>query len=141
MTGPIVYVGRIEAGRDALALTPVQLGTSTEPELPDEFFEDLARTLDALEAEERRVQTDGARTPFEWGMLIASPARGEHRSLSLLRIAGKLLRLGLDPYPLYTLMIVWNHSRCRPPLPLHEVEALHRWLIRRHRDAAQERSA
>lgn len=66
---------------------------------------------------------DGRRTtpPEEWRRLAAFGVEEGQRNIAIARLAGHLLRRGVDPYLVALLLLGWNESRCRPPLPAEEV--------------------
>ena len=64
----------------------------------------------------------GAGMPHQWRRLIAEGVGEGSRNKAIARLAGMLLRRGIDPYVTLDLVRVWNERRCRPPLDDAEVE-------------------
>jgi hypothetical protein len=62
--------------------------------------------------------------PAEWRRLIADGVREGSRNDSITRIAGHLLRRGIDPDVAQELLLAWNDARCCPPLDGSEVAAI-----------------
>lgn len=62
-----------------------------------------------------------ATPPEEWRRLVAFGVEEGQRNTTIARLAGHLLRRGVDPYMAALLLLGWNESRCRPPLPAEEV--------------------
>ncbi|HXA27645.1 MAG TPA: bifunctional DNA primase/polymerase [Candidatus Angelobacter sp.] len=62
------------------------------------------------------------RLPDEWRSLLHSGVQEGARNDTLASIAGHLLRAGVDAGVAVELLSVWNGARCRPPLPVSEVE-------------------
>jgi hypothetical protein len=60
----------------------------------------------------------------EWRDLIVSGADEGTRDSSVTRLAGHLLRRHVDPLVVLELLQIWNSTRCRPPLPVQDVERI-----------------
>jgi hypothetical protein len=73
--------------------------------------------LDLLRKPAERLKS---KTPEEWRTLIQGVSEGK-RNDTLARIAGMLLRRGIDSYVSLELCLLWNAYRCDPPLPEDEV--------------------
>ena len=70
-------------------------------------------------------------TPVEgWRQLVGQGVTQGERNDAIARFTGHLLRIGVDPHVTMEKMLVWNRSRCRPPLPDTEVEATVRSIAR-----------
>lgn len=63
----------------------------------------------------------GARASAEWQASASAPVPEGRRNQTLARVAGHLLRHGIDAYLALDLALSWNATRCRPPLPEAEV--------------------
>jgi hypothetical protein len=72
-----------------------------------------------------------------WAGIAMTPARGDHRRTAILRLTGKLLADGVDPYLAGALIHSHNRARCIPPLPVAEVDSLIEWTCHRHADALE----
>lgn len=59
--------------------------------------------------------------PSEWRKLITDGVVEGSRNDSITRLAGHLLRKGVDPDVAHDLLLAWNESRCHPPLDRDEV--------------------
>lgn len=62
-----------------------------------------------------------SRTPEDWRRLVLEGAAEGRRNNTVAALAGHLLRRGVDPWVVLGLLLGWNESRCRPPLPSAEV--------------------
>lgn len=60
----------------------------------------------------------------EWRRLIADGVREGSRNDSITRLAGHLLRRGIDPDVAQELLLAWNEARCCPPLGRDEVATI-----------------
>lgn len=58
-----------------------------------------------------------AATPDSWRTLIREGVAEGARNDALARVAGHLLRRYVDPHVALELLLAWNATRCRPPLP------------------------
>jgi bifunctional DNA primase/polymerase-like protein/primase-like protein len=65
--------------------------------------------------------TAKAELPENWRRLVANGVREGGRNNAIARLAGKMLRHGLDPFMALDLCRCWNAQRCRPPLDDAEV--------------------
>jgi hypothetical protein len=79
--------------------------------------------------------TDG-RAPDWWRALVREGVDHGARNDAITRLAGHLLRRGVDPYVTLELVTAWNGLRCRPPLSADEVartvdSIAHREVVRR----------
>lgn len=61
------------------------------------------------------------RPPEWWRRFVADGAVEGTRNNSVARLAGHLLRRGVDPFVVLELCLAWNQARCRPPLDAEEV--------------------
>lgn len=59
--------------------------------------------------------------PEGWRALVTGPIPEGMRNITLTRLAGYLLRRGVDPYVALELLEAWAATRCRPPLDPVEV--------------------
>jgi len=62
-----------------------------------------------------------SRSENEWRNLIRNGAAEGKRNDSIASLTGHLLRHYVDPYVTAELVLMWNESRCKPPLPEEEV--------------------
>jgi hypothetical protein len=76
--------------------------------------------IEALGRSEARAST---RAPDHWRNLWAAGAAEGARNDAVARMAGYLIARRLDPLMVLDVMLSWNASRIRPPLPDREVEA------------------
>lgn len=83
-----------------------------------------------LEALQARRKTPG-RTADEWAVLLAQGVEEGQRNATLASLAGMLLRRGIKPLVVLSLLLGWNAGRCRPPLPDREVAAIVRSIAAR----------
>jgi hypothetical protein len=76
-----------------------------------------------LEILRERTKPAAAGTmPATWRRLVAEGVGEGSRNNAVARLAGKLLRAGVDPYVTLDLVRCWNAQRCRPPLDESELE-------------------
>jgi hypothetical protein len=69
-----------------------------------------------------RESREAERTPPErWVQLVTEGTDEGERNASLASLAGHLLRRYVDPYLTLELLLLWNESRCKPPLSEEEV--------------------
>jgi hypothetical protein len=61
------------------------------------------------------------RPPEEWRKLTQQGVGEGERNNSVASFAGHLLRREVDPFVVLQLLLAWNATRCRPPLPEAEV--------------------
>jgi hypothetical protein len=61
------------------------------------------------------------RPPEEWRALTTDGVSQGARNSSIAALAGHLLRREVDPFVVLHLLIAWNATSCRPPLPEAEV--------------------
>jgi len=73
--------------------------------------------LEMLEREPRAAATPAT----DWRKLVSDGVTEGERNSTAARLAGHLLRRGVDPYVVLELLLTWNLGRCRPPLPAEEV--------------------
>ena len=62
-----------------------------------------------------------AAPPSEWRTLVHDGVAEGLRNASAARLAGHLLRHGVDPHVTHELLQAWNATRCNPPLTEQEV--------------------
>nr|MDA8112213.1 bifunctional DNA primase/polymerase [Nitrospiraceae bacterium] len=62
-----------------------------------------------------------ATSSSEWKNLVLNGVAAGSRNEAVARLAGHLLAKKVDPYVTLELILVWNESRNRPPLPDEEV--------------------
>lgn len=68
-----------------------------------------------------RESTGTERTPpARWLQLVQGACEGERNS-ALASLAGHLLRRFVNPHLTLELLLLWNESRCKPPLPEGDV--------------------
>ena len=60
-------------------------------------------------------------TPVDWRRLIHEGVPEGRRNDSITRLAGRFLRLDVDPYDVLDFLLWWSQKRCRPPLPEEEM--------------------
>jgi bifunctional DNA primase/polymerase-like protein/primase-like protein len=65
-----------------------------------------------------------AASPDSWRTLVRDGVCEGERNNALARLAGHLLRHYVDPHVTLELLIAWNASRCRPPLPPGEITTI-----------------
>jgi hypothetical protein len=70
----------------------------------------------------QRSAAGRARPPEEWRKLTQQGVGKGERNCSIASLAGHLLRHRVDGFVTLNLLLAWNASRCRPPLPDAEVE-------------------
>lgn len=93
----------------------------------DYHFDDLpvaaapAWLLELLEVKTKDSANNGARMPEFWRALVRDGVEEGHRNDKLAKLAGHLLRRGVDPFVTLDLCRCWNAQRCRPPLDDAEV--------------------
>ncbi|MBI3440868.1 MAG: bifunctional DNA primase/polymerase [Proteobacteria bacterium] len=86
--------------------------------------ENIAPAPEWLLALVQKPEAQEAFTPVsEWRDIVKGVTEGQ-RNDTLARIAGKLLRCGLDAFVSLELCLAWNDSRCKPPLGHAEVIAV-----------------
>jgi hypothetical protein len=81
------------------------------------------------------VQERGYRpghTLAHWRRLVKEGVREGERNTSVASLAGHLLWHGLDPTVVLDLLLSWNATRCRPPLPEDEVARTVESIMRLH---------
>jgi hypothetical protein len=66
----------------------------------------------------------GRTTPEEWVRLLQEGVDEGSRNDSVARLAGHLLRHGIDPLVALELLRAWNFQNCRPPLNESEVASV-----------------
>jgi putative DNA primase/helicase len=66
-------------------------------------------------------RTSNAAMPETWRKLVAEGVGEGRRNDAVARLAGLLLRRGLDPFVTLDLVKCWNTARCRPPLDEAEI--------------------
>jgi hypothetical protein len=66
-------------------------------------------------------EVKGAAPPGEWRAIASAGATEGHRNHSLTRLAGHLLRHGIDPLVTRELLLSWSTTHCHPPLLEKEV--------------------
>lgn len=62
-----------------------------------------------------------ARPPEEWRKLTQQGVGEGERNNSVASLAGHLLRREVDPFVVLDLLLAWNATSCRPPLPDAEI--------------------
>lgn len=67
-----------------------------------------------------------------WRALVRDGADEGRRNDTIASLTGHLLWHGVDPDVVLELMRCWNRIRCRPPLPVDEVEGVVRSIARAH---------
>jgi Bifunctional DNA primase/polymerase, N-terminal/Primase C terminal 1 (PriCT-1) len=67
------------------------------------------------------VRLDERQPPEHWTQLAHDGAEEGARNMTLASMAGRYLRLGIHPAEVNELLLGWNASRNRPPLPDAEV--------------------
>jgi hypothetical protein len=83
---------------------------------------------------------DGSATPpAEWAALVRGGAQLGERNTTCARLAGYLLRQGVDARVAYELLAAWDERRNRPPLGPDEVDRVVASIARR--EAARLRGA
>ena len=81
----------------------------------------------ALRAVSARFTLQGATTNkrqeliSHWGELVASGVDEGKRDCTITSLAGYLFRRYVDPGAVLAFMLIWNETRCRPPLPDSDV--------------------
>lgn len=68
-----------------------------------------------------------------WRELVHEGVEAGRRNATLASFTGHLLWHGVDPDVILELLLSWNRTRCRPPLPDEEVIATVRSIERTHR--------
>lgn len=68
-----------------------------------------------------KTHAAAATMPETWRQLVADGVAEGRRNDAVARLAGHLLRKGVDPYVALDLVRIWNAARCRPPLTEPEV--------------------
>jgi len=71
-------------------------------------------------------------TPAYWRNLVSEGVAEGQRNSTLASLTGHLLWRGIDPEVTLELMLAWNQSRCRPPLPDEDVAQVVRSIGRMH---------
>jgi hypothetical protein len=66
-------------------------------------------------------ERETARTRNDWLQLLRTTIHQGGRNHTVASLAGHLLRRGIDPQIALELLLGWNATRCRPPLPEAEV--------------------
>jgi len=82
----------------------------------------IADAPDWLLEAARRQPGHRARPPEEWRALTAQGVAQGERNNTVASLAGHLLRHEIDPFVTLHLLLAWNATSCRPPLPEAEVE-------------------
>jgi hypothetical protein len=67
-----------------------------------------------------------------WRQLARQGVAEGERNATLASLAGHLLWHGVDPEVALELLLAWNRSRCRPPLPDEEVAGVVQSIARLH---------
>lgn len=62
--------------------------------------------------------------PSEWRALIADGVDEGQRDNAATRLAGYLLRHHIEPTVALETLRLWNEARCRPPLPMQDIERI-----------------
>jgi len=83
----------------------------------------------------------GKRTPTDWRSVTAAGAADGERNVTIARLSGLLLGRRIDPHVCLDLMLAFNATRCRPPLPEDEVAATVASIARRELAARAARRA
>lgn len=100
----------------------------------------LADMPSCLLAALRAERSGEARPPEWWRQLVAEGVARGARNDAVARLAGHLLRRGVDPYVAVELLTAWSAHRCRPPLPdaevVRTVDSIARREAARRREAA-----
>lgn len=94
--------------------------------------------------EELLVGGDARRAPVpanEWAQLALEGVTEGTRNDTTARLAGHLLRRGVEPVVAAALLLAWNDARNRPPLPTAEVLAVVRSVAAREQTRRGRRSA
>jgi hypothetical protein len=66
-------------------------------------------------------RTKVATPSAQWRELVTNAIAEGQRNQAVARLAGHLLRRYVDPLVTLELLLVWNRTRCKPPLPDAEV--------------------
>jgi hypothetical protein len=74
---------------------------------------------------------DKARKAAQWRTLARDGAMNGERNVTIARLSGLLLGRRIDPHVCLDLMLAFNATRCRPPLPEDEVVATVASIARR----------
>jgi hypothetical protein len=72
-----------------------------------------------------------AAAPGTWRALVCEGVAEGRRNDAATRLAGHLLRHYVDPHVVLELLIAWNATRCRPPLPPDDIVAIVNSIARR----------
>ena len=80
----------------------------------------------------RNPTLDRGATLAHWRRLVKEGVREGERNTSVASLAGHLLWHGLDPTVVLDLLLSWNATRCRPPLPEDEVARTVESIMRLH---------
>lgn len=80
------------------------------------------------------LQTAGhaRRTTAHWQRLVSEGVAEGERNNTLASLTGHLLWRGVDPQVALELMLAWNRTRCRPPLPDEDVAQVVQSITRLH---------
>lgn len=62
-----------------------------------------------------------ATPPEEWRALVEGGVDAGARDCTVTKLAGHLLRKGVDPFVVYVLLKSWNETQVRPPLPAEDI--------------------
>jgi hypothetical protein len=65
-----------------------------------------------------------ATPPSEWRELVNNGVEEGQRDHQLTRLTGHLLRRYIDPFVTQQLVMSWNVTHCRPPLPPEDIERI-----------------
>ncbi len=99
----------------------------------------LAALPEAIGEQAQRAERAG-HPPAYWRALIQQGIPEGRRNNTLASLAGHLLRRGVDLDVTLELLLAWNRTHCRPPLPDEEVVSVVQSIGRLHeREADRER--
>jgi putative DNA primase/helicase len=86
-----------------------------------------------------RPMASPATMPESWRRLVRDGVGEGRRNDAIARLAGLLLRKGIDPYVTLDLARTWNAVRCRPPLEDAEVVAIVNSIAGREAESRERR--
>jgi hypothetical protein len=96
----------------------------------------LAALPESLAAQARRAERAGHPRAY-WRALIHQGIAEGRRNDTLASLAGHLLHRGVDLDVTLELLLAWNRTHCRPPLPDEEVVSVAQSIARLHEPEAE----